>query len=265
MASRYIAQVATMTNLARFDTHRQAIAILRYICYATSEPLLGEDDRQAVYFRSPTQIDEIVAQARKLPPCPIRYHRGYEWRVNRPASKGRREIFDLITDRFGDRCHACKVNPAMIIDHDHIDNLVRGAVCHECNNHLDKCLHNASAACHYARYLNTCTAKELRLSYPKVYQALGPRRETAISILGFDPLDRSAWPNEQPAQWSWKPPPNPKQPVGVVAISNHSVPCSPIDGHTVEPIPLVCSGVEYTGARNGVLPRLLRWIRATTR
>ncbi|WP_457062984.1 endonuclease domain-containing protein [Mycobacteroides abscessus] len=201
-------------NLREFSVNRQATAILRYLFYIADG---------SVYFRAPSEINDVVERARDLPPCPIRYHKEYEWKVNRPSSLNRREMFDLLTETFGDRCHSCRANPAMIIDHDHIDNLARGVLCHECNNRVDRCLHLANDSCHHARYLNDHRAKELQLQYPPTYKPRGYLRDVASDVIGFDPIIRATWSHEVPAEWHWTPPLNSGVPSGYVMISNHIV------------------------------------------
>lgn len=188
--------------LAQLPIHRQAAIIRRLVCRPAFErpeiPGIGR-------YRSPGDIRVLVA-AETSTACPARRGFGKAMAPGPFKRPSRQRLYDCLVENFGPLCASCGESYGYVIDHDHIVGLVRGLVCLDCNQAVERCLHVDSAACRMASFLNEPPAFGLQVRYPARHRqrALDDVRQ---AILNFDPLDRRAWPSAIPAEWRWDVPP----------------------------------------------------------
>lgn len=188
--------------LADFPIHRQAAIIRRLVCRPGFErveiPGIGR-------YRSADDIRVVVA-AEGTASCSARFTLG-KGEPPAPFKKASRQrLYTCLAEKFGPLCLSCGKSYGHVIDHDHILGLVRGLVCRDCNQAVERCLHADSVACGVASYLNQSPAFDLQLRYPARHhhRAIDDVRQ---AILGFDVFDRHVWPSSIPAEWSWVVPP----------------------------------------------------------
>lgn len=72
----------------------------------------------------------------------------------------------------GGRCSLCAGAPLQVLDHSHLDGLVRGYLCRDCNAHVDGCLHRGGCPCD--SYLRNPPLLDLQLQFPG-YQVVARR------------------------------------------------------------------------------------------
>lgn len=199
-----------MSYYLELPSYRQAQATAAHLI--SSERRVCADGGGTEYrrrVRTPKQVHEIEPLPMNRVVCRIIEHPKYWDRKLRPTSVDLRSIYDAIVAYFGERCMCCSINPGMSIDHDHSSFLVRGLICHECNNRVDRCLHTVASGCHHARYLESPPALPLGLVYPTRGRRYSSTHCEVIEVLGFDPLDEATWPAEPPL-WMWRAPTPPR-------------------------------------------------------
>lgn len=186
--------------LAAFPPNRQAAIIWKQLC--RQAPVPAEIAALGAY-RTPNEIRVIIA-AEATKRCGTRFRCPYgDGELPKSFKKlSRQRLYDALVENFGPLCAACGETYGRVIDHDHMSGLVRGLVCRDCNQAVERCLHADSAACRRARYLNQPPAAPLQLRYPARHRqrSIDVVRE---AILGFDIFDRDEWPSSVPADWSW--------------------------------------------------------------
>lgn len=193
-----------MTSFLTLTEKRQAQTIIYRLFYYESKYLPRRDvERIRRRIRCPEYFHELSGPDSEL--CRTGrssvYRRGIV-----PKTKARRDIYDRLITKFGSACMCCGVNTGISIDHDHFSGLVRGLICHWCNNWVDWCLHGVDSSCHRAQYLESPPAYDLGLAYPGPTKTkLSAKRLEIIDVLGFDPYDMASWPSP-PSSWSWVPP-----------------------------------------------------------
>lgn len=184
--------------LAAFPLHRQAAIVRRLVCRPAWErgevPGIGR-------YRSAEDVRVVIA-ADGTTTCPPRFALD-KGELPRPFKRASRQrLYDILVEDFGPVCVACGKRYGQLIDHDHVSGLIRGLVCRDCNQVVERCLHSNSAECGVANYLNAPPALDLQVRYPARHRqrAIDDVRQ---AILGFDIFDRSQWPSPDPAEWRW--------------------------------------------------------------
>jgi hypothetical protein len=196
--------------LGMYGSSRQVMIIKSMLIYHVNDPSAADERQLIQCYRSSVDVRVLIAKSAEwlAAPCHLVDRRRCNPPVRPPVNAARRKIFETLIDEFGARCGACRLNPARLIDHDHLSGIVRGLLCLECNPRIDGCLHAKSDDCHFARYLNAPPAIGLGLRYPARRQLRGYDRIRA-QIVGFNLLDQRLWPSPNPTEWSWiAPPPN---------------------------------------------------------
>ncbi|MGL6235590.1 MAG: endonuclease domain-containing protein [Segniliparus sp.] len=117
---------------------------------------------------TPEQIRRCLDEAALAPACSA----GDTWgpcapfvdrRIDKSKKSPGRRARDELVAELGELCHCCWTNHAVVLDHDHISNLVRGVLCHRCNTAVDRCLH--AGGCRFADYLNNPPALKFHMRY----------------------------------------------------------------------------------------------------
>lgn len=184
--------------LAEFPPNRQAAIIWKQLC--RQAPVSAEIAVLGAY-RTPKDIRVIIA-AEPATQCGSRFPYGTGELPGLFKKSSRQRIYGVLVENFGTLCAACGEIYGHVIDHDHMSGLVRGLVCRDCNQAVERCLHADSTACRRAKYLNEPPAAALQLRYPARHRqrSIDVVRE---AILGFDIFDRDQWPSPVPADWRW--------------------------------------------------------------
>lgn len=192
-----------MTSFLELPEKRQAQAIIYRLYFYESKYFPRRNiERIRRCVREPEFFHEL--SVRDSDPCRVGQSSGLRRGIV-PKEKARKEIYNILTAEFGDECMCCGVNIGALIDHDHFTGVVRGLVCHWCNNWVDWCLHGVDSGCHRAQYVEFPPAYHLGLAYPGLRVKASAKRRDIIELLGFDPYGMANWPSP-PSFWTWVPP-----------------------------------------------------------
>lgn len=197
--SRMGLRVREMTDLlGTFPLHRRAAIVRRHVCRPAWEsgapPGIGR-------YRSSEDIRVVIA-ADDTTSCPPRFTLDKGELPGPFKRPSRQRLYDVLVENFGAMCVACGNRYGQVIDHDHVSGLIRGLVCRDCNQVVERCLHSNSLECGMANYLNAPPALDLQIRYPARHRqrAIDDVRQ---AILGFDVFDQSRWPSPDPTEWRW--------------------------------------------------------------